>query len=323
MKLVEPGIANALVASGLLALASLTSALRPACAEEPVSGAAAQSDRLRIAGNPSVVRFSRFTWQGAPSEPTCFVFDIRFRNPVVVAEISTSGLGRTLLAAARTDSAQPDPHPMAQSSVACDGKAAWQELLRLQMLERSESIDWRISVKLDTSSLLADGTSIDGQILVSTDGGRAIGIPLKVERLPMAPVVTALTWFVGIVVPAWLAYWLARLSEARIDRKKHEAERVEAERKREEDFLVWRQDPKSVELLDEFFGQQLPAAGGLRHPCTTLFDWMHSHSMLAKIPPAEFEALIETCRIDDRPGFLDQLQMLFPERRDQIPAQFK
>jgi hypothetical protein len=286
----------------------------------PTDGTAARSERLSVSGNPSTVRISRFTLWDAPSEPTCFVFDIRFRNPLVMAEISTTGLGRTLLEAWRADAPAPPYPATAGASVACDGGTGWQERLRLQMLEREETIDWRVAVKLDTSPLVADGSTFEGQILVSPDGKGTVAIPLKVERSPMSPFMTAIAWLIGIVLPAGLTYWLTRQSEARNERKKREAERAELVRKQKEDFAIWRQDPGSVDLMDEFFDQQLPTARGLSHPCTMLFDWMHARSMLAKVPPADFEALAATCRTEDRENFLALLRKLFPEKSAKIPA---
>jgi hypothetical protein len=326
MKTIGMGIASTLVVKGLLCLALLIGALASASGASapgaPSGSSAGQSELLSVAGNPSVVRISRFTLLSAPLEPTCAVFDIRFRNPLVVAEISTFGLGRTLLAAWRIRGSAVDPLPMSSSSISCDVTTAWQPRLRLQMLEPGDRIDWRVAMKLDTGSLSADGTAIEGQILVSTDGKSAVTIPIKIERLPMSPLLTALAWFVGIVVPAGLTFWLARFSEARIDRKKREAERTEIERKQQEEFLAWRQLATSVDLMEEFFNQQLPAAHDLPNPCATLFAWMHSHSMLEKVPPAEYELLVEVCQVDDRQGFLNQLRKLFPERRAEVPAQW-
>jgi hypothetical protein len=278
------------------------------------SAAPQQPELLSVIGNPSVVRISRFTWLGAPSDPECTSFEIQVRNPFLTAEIWTLGLGHTTLAAWPADGSTG--HQAATSLVSCDVGAAWQSRLRLPL---GNSLRWRIGVRLDTKSLSADGTTIEGQVLISTDRRGALSIPLKVERLPMSPFVTALAWFVGIVVPAGLGYWLTRLSEARIDHNKRVAERVATEQKQQEEFVAWRQVPSSVTLMDEFFDQQLPAAAGLPHPCVILFSWMHSAGMLAKVPPLDFETLATICQTDDRQSLLDHLRKLFPERANQLP----
>jgi hypothetical protein len=289
-----------------------------------------QSELVWVSGNPSVVRIARFTLWGAPSDPTCVAFTIRFALQIVAVEISTLGLGATTLAPLPAGAAA---HAPSNDPIACpDAGTQWQERLRLQVLGPVANRDRQVAVKLDTRSLLADGTSVEGQVVVFVEGKGTIAVPLKVERLPMSPLVTALTWSLGIVFPAALGYWLTRLSDARTDRKKREDEdrldrkkrqdeRAELERKQKEAFMAWRQDPASIEIMDNFFEKELPATNGLVNRCQTLFEVMRSQGIVSKMPPSDFEAFIGVCAANSIQDFFDQLRKLFPEWKAAIDNQ--
>ena len=285
------------------------------------------SELVRISGNTSVVRVARFALWGAPSDPTCVAFTVRVARQIAAAEISTLGLGAATLAPLPAGSAV---HAPAADPFACpDAVTQWHERLQLEGFGLAQNRDRWVAVKLDMRSLLADGTSLEGQVVVSVEGKGSVAVPLKVERPPMSSMVTALTWSLGIVFPAILGYWLTRLSDARTDRKKREDEdqldrtkrndeRAELERKQQEVFLAWRQDPASIAIMDSFFDKEIPATNGLENRCRALFEVMKSKGIVSKMPPSSFEAFIGICEANGTRDFFEQLRILFPEWKTAI-----
>jgi hypothetical protein len=64
------------------------------------------------------------------------------------------------------------------------------------------------------------GDSIDGKILVLASDRKPVEVPIKLDRPSSDPPSSALLWFLALIVPALLTYWIARLTAYRTERNK-------------------------------------------------------------------------------------------------------
>ena len=149
-------------------------------------------------GMPAVVRVSRWPWEGAP-EGMCITFEVE--RAISRVEVTTAGLGHTFLAATVGDDRICDEHRNAfvekpglqRSGLAKVTATHWEEKITLVSSVASTAMSpsvtpgaatiasWIIALKLDPGALFADGTSIDGRVIVIAPDHGVTSLPLKLE----------------------------------------------------------------------------------------------------------------------------------------------
>jgi hypothetical protein len=278
---------------------------------------------------PSVIRIayslvSTFLPDTFGEEP-CAVLILRTPSPNADVEVTTFGLGHATLATGR------DPARACQPGFAGDGK----ERLHLAYSGQPEVHDWILVVRPDPQPIAASGTAMEGQIVAFAEGVGMITLPLKVERLPMSPLLSSLVWAFGFVLPALLTYRLGRAADRWSDRRTAAreaaarqielADKAQAARlEQAEAFRAWRQEPGSRQAIQRLVNEitiAIKTPEAAPH-CLRLFQSMHTNGLFTKMPVERYEMLLEICRAEDYARLLGVLRELFPERPD-IPAEWK
>jgi hypothetical protein len=270
------------------------------------------AELLGFSGNPQVVRVALWFFQHGSSARPCTVVHLRLADTVTTATVLTTGLGRALLAVV--------PHP----ATGCDPRFTldWREQLQLNNYGSKKVRDWTLAVLPDATPLEADGTAMEGQIIAFAPGAGTVAVPVKVERLPLSPIMSALLWTIGIVLPAGLSYVLARAADSWNERRKVTLDREAELVKQREAFATWRQEEEARTAISALL-EELKAVRDTKdyqEPCHHLLNFMYGRGMLISMPSQARERLNMVCTAERRQELLDMLRELFPEVQTDIPA---
>jgi hypothetical protein len=187
------------------------------------------AELLGFSGNLQVLRVSLWFWQHGTAARPCMVLHLRATGTIPTVHVMTTGLGRAMLAIAS------DPTHACDRHLSLD----WREQIQLNYYGATGVQDWALAVLPDPTALEADGITMDGQIIALAPGAGTVAVPLKVERLPLSAIMSAVLWTLGVVLPAGLTYVLARTADRWNERRKVALDRQAARTAQIEAFADW------------------------------------------------------------------------------------
>jgi hypothetical protein len=268
---------------------------------------AAGSAWLVMSGLPSTLRVSTIMPWSSP-DPPCATFRVRTVAPKALINLTTTGLGATLL----TD--EMPNRPVCSTVQVLRGShqaPAWTDRLVLEGgTGPPKIIDRLVAVRVDIDSLRADGVLMDGRILALAPGERTLEIPLKIERTPASPFFTAAAWFLGVFIPAAIAAGFGFL-----------VAQYNAAETAQSAFRTY--VAENPQVIAGFVDNQVKStllAPGVQGALKFLLGEMYRKNMLAKLPKPQSERLRQICFAEDRQQYLTLLTELFPELTSEINA---
>lgn len=249
---------------------------------------AASAPPFFVTSYPSALRVSP-RWLNDVEIP-CVTFLVIGPSRSGSVRVTTSGLGRARLAEAVNDKC---PLPSAVDK----------EVLTLPpavgLFER------RIAMWIDPGPLSEPGAAMDGRILVWQEMTTPVVSSLRVERAPTATWFTAVSWFLGIAIPAGITYGFGRLLA-----------NVTARSKAKEDFRTFREERS--ETIGQFIREDLfailNAKPPVERPGMVILQALHEKKLLSKMPQREFDQLKDACLVQDTRKILALLTKMLPEQ---------
>src|SRR6266702_57487 len=255
---------------------------------------------LVISGLPSTLRVSTVLPWSMPAT-LCAKFRIRTLAPKALVNLTTTGLGATLLTDALPNGVVCPTVQLPRGSR--QAPAGTDRLVLESGAGPPKVIDHFVTLQVDVDSLRTDGVLMDGRILAMAPGERTIEIPLKIERTAASPFFTAAAWFLGVFIPtvitAGLGFLVARYNSA------------ESAQSAFRTYVV-----ENSAVIAAFVDNEVKAtllAPGVEGALKFLLGVMYRKNILAKLPKPESERLRRICLAEDRLQYLVLLTELFPE----------
>lgn len=233
-------------------------------------------------------------WFGDAAAIPCIVFSVRLAKSSKGPRLTTNGFGSSRLSGApdRTCPPASDSH--------------WRADIALMETTEIQPIALEIS-----GDVIADGIeNAKGQIEAYGPEGVLGGVDLTVTSIPKVQLWPAFTWFLGFVLPAFVAYWVTRITE-----------RLAATRKEKQDLAVFRTTKK--DKVDTFVDEVvtvLRSVPGRQYvnPGLQVLQSLQTHEIIPQLPSWTREKMIRCCEADRLAPVTRQLIRCFPSHAEKL-----
>jgi len=253
------------------------------------AAAAPNSISILISGNPSSVRLERPLF-GSPIYPPCILFRVTALRASPTLRITTVGLGASQVAEA--------------SGNACPARDGehWRSQLPVSLLGRETRL---MALKVDPRLARSEDLA-DGQIVVFDWAGGRESASIKIGATKTSALFTAFQWFLGLLVPAIIAFALGQLA-IKLQKRRSERETFDAFRELQAAKIA-----KACAELSVAF------ASNMDHPGQFAYQVLLQNGVLDSLPAPERRTLTRYCRKDDKTGIVVEMHRHFPSCRDSL-----
>lgn len=275
-------------------------------AEKSVDATA--ENNLVVTNNTAVVRFSPSVWDRLPLIGDYTVNETVFQIRTTTKDVSnvvitSSGLGNAVFV---KDGSPGTNAPVSQFARSCP-EPSWAGTPSLVLPELNVGQEVKIRMRFPCDLINDPGDSLEGKILVIAPQQKLLEVPLKVQSSSVSTAYTALLAFVGIMVPALVAYSFYKMqnrwSEHRAQWAAHEKFILDNSGVLHNFFSAYYKEV--VEHEDHEFARKLHGE-------------IVSKGWVATIPPREWRRLEKAFSNCSRKTIRRRLAKLFPGYRQHI-----
>lgn len=173
------------------------------------------------------------------------------------------------------------------------------------VLKKLDSDGQFVGLIADVTNLAGPGLTASGNIIVGKHGEAATVVPVKVEIPPIGPVTTAFGWFVGVVIPALIA-WLLSLGAVAMKKRSDDGE----------SFSRYRY--ANHQSISDFFRDVYTPLRNNPNFVREVYRRLISTHILENLPSKEQRKLWYAAQANDQQQFRVQLVQAFPEFANEI-----
>lgn len=277
-----------------------------------------------VTNNIAVVHFSPSRWDRLPllgnytANETVFV--IRpIKENILNAVVTSSGFGNAVFI--REDALNANSkHQLdgiftrvlgALRNIRTCPEPSWDGApsLALSNLKTGEEVKIRMRFPCD---LVSDpGDALEGKILILAAPQKPLEVPLKIQTPPASSFYIALLWFLGVVIPALIGYWIYKLQSRWTEQRAQ--------------WAVWEKYIyNNRPTLQDFFTvhyKQMFAHNATEF-AKEVKDEFVKREMIDKIPPREWRKLENAIERCNRRAIQRRLARFFPVWKKQIRGRF-